>query len=550
MRAGIKAAALLAIIGVACCSKISTDRVSGGRHPWTTPRVFRYAILNDPKGLNPVVSPVEPTLTIAQFIYSWAVRYDGMARPIPDALREVPTLANGDVSPDGLTLKYRLRKNITWQDGKPLTCNDLRFTWRVVMNPRNNVASTDGYDDIRDIDCADPYAAVIHMKRLYAPYLQQFWSAAGSVPILPAHILSKYNDDKGSLNRAPYNALPVGSGPFRVVAWRRGDEVRLAANPSFYFGPPRLREVSFKIVPAGDSAVQLRVHGVDMLLGSSKEWPLFRALAADSKNALVVRRYDEFAWTHIDFNVDRPIVNDRSVRVALAYATARNQILAKLAHGLPEPADTDQSPHLSWAYTSNVRHYPYDPRKARALLEADGWRLGPDGVRVKEGKRLAFSLSACSDYSGEVAVETMVQREWREVGVDTEIKNYPLNLFFDFSRDGTLEGGHYDVAIQSSTSGPDPDHSAFYSERELAPRGQNTLRWRNEVATAAMDDALATVDETRRRRDYIVAQQQLARDVPTIVIGFARVPLIYSADLRGFDPSPVSLFWNPWNLSI
>lgn len=550
MKAGAKAAALVAAIALGACSKAPTDRATGGRHSWTIPGVFRYAILSDPKSLNPAIYPLEPTLTISTFIYSWAIRYDGQARPVPDALREVPTVANGDVSRDGLTLKYKLRRHMRWQDRRPLTCDDLRFTWQAVMNPHNDVVSTDGYKDIRSIDCSDPYAAVIHMKKIYAAYLQQLWSVAGSVPILPAHILARYNDDKGSFNTAPYNALPVGSGPFRVVAWERGQEVRLAANPYFYLGKPRLHEVVFKIVPAADSAIPLRVHEVDMLVGSAADWPKLAALAADRKNGLIASPADEFTWTHLDFNLGRPIVGDRNVRVALAYATNRSEILAKLLHGLPIPADTDQSPHLSWAYTSDITHYPYDPQKARALLDADGWKAGPDGIRVKNGRRLEFSFGACTEYKGETAVQTVVQQQWHEVGVDAQIKNYSHDLFFDDSPAGILQGGHYDVAIQSSTSGPDPDHSALYSGDNLAPRGQNTLQWRNRAATAAMNDALASVDQARRRRDYVIAQRQLARDVPTIVIGFLRAPVVYNTDLRGFDPSPVSLFWNPWNYSI
>jgi len=549
MKAGAKLALVAAIV-LAGCSKAATDRTIGGRHPWTVPGVFRYAIFADPKSLNPAIYPREPTLTISMFIYSWAIRYDGKAHPVPDALREVPTVANGDVSHDGLTLKYKLRRNMTWQDGRPLSCEDLRFTWQAVMNPHNNVASTDGYSDIRSIDCSNPYVATIHMKKPSALYLQQLWSAAGSVPILPAHILARYNDDKGSFNTAPYNALPIGSGPFKVVAWKRGQEVRVAANQDFYLGAPRLHEVVFKILPAENVTMPLQVHDVDMLLGSAIDWPRFAALAADRRNGFIARRDEEFAWTHIDFNLKRPIAADRNVRVALAYATDRKGIIAKLLHGLPIPAETDQSPRLSWAYTNDVTRHPYDPQRARAILDADGWKAGADGIRVKNGQRMELSFSACAEYKGEVAVQTLVQSQWREVGVDAEIKNYSHNLFFDDSPADILQGGHYDVAIQSSTSGPDPDHSALYSGNNLAPRGQNTLQWRNPVATAAMNDALQTVDRQRRKRDYVIAQQQLTRDVPTIVIGFLREPLVYSADLRGFDPSPVSLFWNPWNYSI
>ena len=105
------------------------------------------------------------------------------------------------------------------------------------------------------------------MKHAYAPYLEQLWSVASVTPILPAHLLAKYNDDRGSLNSAPYNSMPIGSGPFRVVAWERGTDVRLKANPEFYLGKPKLNEVIFKILPDESTLIAaLQTHEIDMLV--------------------------------------------------------------------------------------------------------------------------------------------------------------------------------------------------------------------------------------------------------------------------------------------
>ena len=208
----------LAALAAAGCSKDERAAAHGGRHPWTEPGVFRWSSAADPKNLNPALDSASPTLDLAMFIYSWTIRYDSKARPVPDAVREIPTIANGDVSKDGLMLKYKLRPNMKWQDGAPLKCDDLRFTWHVVMNTHNNVITTDGYKDIASIDCSDPFVAVVHMKKLYAPFLQQLWSVNGNAPILPEHMLAKYNDDKGSFNTAP---LQLAAGSQRSVQGRR-----------------------------------------------------------------------------------------------------------------------------------------------------------------------------------------------------------------------------------------------------------------------------------------------------------------------------------------
>lgn len=545
--------AALAVAGLAGCTKVSNNAAGGRVNSWTQPGVLRWTEFADPKNLNPLLNAGTPTLDISMFVYSWTIRYDQNAHPFPDALREIPTVANGDVSKDGLTLKYRLRPKIKWQDGVPVTCNDLKFTWQVVMNTHNNVVTTDGYKDIGSIDCSDPNVAVIHMKKLYAPFLQQLWSVNGNAPILPEHLLAKYNDDKGSFNTAPYNSLPIGSGPFKVVAWNRGQDVEMVANPDFYLGAPKLKQVIYKILPDENTAMtQLQTHELDVIgMGTGLRWPQYQALAADPRNGVNAVRVDAFSWSHVDFNLKTPIVSDVQVRRAIAYATNRSEIIEKIEHGSAIAADTDQQPHYSWAYTTDVAHYPYDPEKAKALLDAAGWKVGPDGVRVKDGQRLEFTLSTPTESTGGKANETVLQRQWRDVGIQADIKNYPTAQFFDNSSNGTLQGGHYDVALFGWFGAADPDDSAIYSGLNQAPHGQNAMFWNNPAATEAMTDALKTIDQAKRKHDYTVVQQQLALDVPTIILYFNRMTYVYNKDLKGFQPSPViSAFWNPWNYSI
>lgn len=488
------------------------------------------------------------------FIYSYAVRYDEKGNPVPDAVSEVPTVENGDVSKDGLTLKYKLRHNIKWQDGRQLTCNDLKFTWQVIMNPKNNVNTTDGFKSIKDIDCSDPYVAVVHMKELYAPYLQQLWGVNGNAPILPEHILAKYNDDKGSLNTAPYLSMPVGSGPFKVVQWQRGSEIRMVANPDFYLGKPKLNEVVFKYMPDENTMeTQLQTHEIDMIArGTAINSQRYQALAADPKNGLKLDASPSFIYSHIDFNLRHAITGDKQVRLALSYATNRSEVLDKIGHGFGTLSETDQSPVLSWAYTNDFEHHPYDPDKARQILQADGWTPGPDGIRVKNGQRLEFDLSTQTESTYGKAVQTLLQREWRDVGVQADVKNAPTNLFFDNNpATGILQGGHYDAAIFSWVAASDPDDSPLYTTKNFAPGGQNNLFWSNPKVDKAASDALMTLDQNRRKADYKIVQQQIALDVPTIVLYFWKDIYIYNTDLQGFTPSPViSAFWNPWEYSI
>lgn len=551
------AVVVVSIALLAGCSKggdAGTQSASGA-HGWTRPGVFRFAENQDITSLDPILNGNATTLDLSMFIFSYAVRYDDHGQPVPDVVTELPTVANGDVSKDGLTLKYKLRHDVTFQDGVKLTCKDLKFTWQVVMNPKTNVAATDGYSAIKDIDCSDPYIAVVHMKNLYAPYLQTLWSENGNAPILPEHLLAKYNDDLGSFNHAPFNSMPIGSGPFKVVQWSRGDSVRMEAYPGYFRGRPKLDEVIYKIMPDENTmTTDLQTHEIDMIArGTAINWPRYAALAANPANGIEAVRVDSFEYDHIDFNLKTGAlpIRDVIVRRAIAYATDRQEIIDKVYHGSAIPAQTDQHPTLSWAYTTDTVHYPFDPDKARQLLTADGWIPGPDGIRVKNGKRLEFTLSTQTESTGGRAIQVQLQSQWRNVGIQADVKTYPTATMFENGSQGILEGGNYDVAFFAWVAAADPDDSQLFAADNFAPRGQNSLFWDNPKVNVAEKDARLTLDQSRRKADYVIIQQQLMLDVPSIIISFRKEVYAYNTDLKNFKPSPViSPFWNPWEYQI
>jgi peptide/nickel transport system substrate-binding protein len=547
-----KALALaLCTLALCACTRVGpSGKTADGRNPWTRPDRLVIAAAYDPRNLNPAFATAAPVIELSMFLFSYAVRYDDKSRPVADAVREVPTVENGDVSKDGLTLRYKLRPHMLWHDGAPLTCKDFAFTWRVVMNPHNNVLGTDGYNAIRSIDCSNPLVAVVHMKRLYAPYLQTLWSLGGAAPILPEHLLAKLNDDKGSLNNAPYNSAPVGSGPYQFVHWNRGSDVEMRAFDRFYLGKPKIKTVVYRIISDENTLATLMVtHEIDLLFhGTGTTWQRVRAIPGTVAIAPSI-----FEYTHLDFNLRRPVFADRRVRRALESALDRPAILAKAQHGLGDLAETDQSPKIGIAYDPSVPIRPYDPALARRELEAAGWHLGPSGVRYRNGVPLAFTISTQAEATENVQIETLVQAYWRAVGVQASIKNAPTDVFFDNSvKIGILQGGKYDAAVYSWAAGADPDDNTLYSANAMPPHGENTLFWNDPATTHAIADALATVDMKRRIADYHIVQHRLASEVPTINLFFRHEPQIYNDDLKHFTATPVisTPFWNTWQYEL
>ncbi len=549
VRCSTLAVAVLAALALAACSKVGTaPGAAQNRNPWTHPGRFIYSESEDAKSLDPMLASSTASGDLSMYLFSYAVRYDAKARPVPDALREIPTIENGDVSRDGLTLKYKLRPNVFFHDGVRLTCRDLAFSWKAAMNPANNNITHDGYRDIKSIDCTDPLVAVIHMQRVYAPFLQQLWGVNSNVPILPAHILASVNDSKGSFNTAPYQAAPIGSGPFKFVRWDRGSQVVLKAYDRYFLGRPKLSTVIYRILPSDSTTVaQIKTHEIDMAarLGNNV-WPQARNVSGT-----VALAAPSFEFDHVDFNLRRPIFADVRVRRALEMALNRKEILDKIAHGNGDLANTPVSPVLSNFSNPHIARFPYDLGKARAMLDAAGWKVGSDGIRVKNKQRFAFTYGTQTESVTGRAIQAFVQRAWHDVGAAVTVKNQPTAQFFANTADGVLQGGNYDVAGFAWTAAADPDDSPIYSARNLAPKGQNALFWNDPVATKAMDDGLATVDPAKRKAASWKEQERFALDVPSIILWFRREPYIYNSDLKGFTVSPViSPFWNPQDYSI
>ncbi|HXL62636.1 MAG TPA: ABC transporter substrate-binding protein, partial [Mycobacterium sp.] len=385
-------------------------------------------------------------------------------------------------------------------------------------------------------------------KKIYAPFLQQLWSLNGNGPIMPEHLLATYNDDKGSMNKAPYNSAPVGSGPYKFVSWDRGSQVRLEAFPDYFLGKPAIGEIVYKIIPDQNTlATQLQTHELDV--GWNLAASSYGRVKSSTGNTVITPVV--YTFDHLDFNLKRPLFQDVRVRRALTYAIDRASMLEKVRHGLGELSDTMLDPSLfPDAQDSAVMKYPYDVEKAKVLLDDAGWKAGPDGIRVKNGQRLEFQLSTQTESIAGRANEEQVQTYWRNVGVNAIVKNYPTPLFFDNSANGILQGGKYDAALFAWVAAADIDQSAIYSGHYMAPKGQNALFWDNPVATKAMDDANATIDEKKRIAFYKIVQEEFAKDDPSIILWFRKDLEVYNTALKGFTPTPVitTPFWNTWQL--
>ena len=521
------------------CSRVSVG-VAPGSHanPWTIPGVIRLSETEEPNSLVRIFSNQASADDVTALLFEPLFRIDERGNPVPSLATTFPTSANGLISSDGLRITFKLRPNALWADGAPVTADDVIFTWRAIMNPNNAVVSTWGYDDIRDMRKDGAHQVTMVLKRPLAAAV--FLFSEGSFPPLPAHLLAAFP----SLNKNPFNAQPVGDGPYVVKRWVHGQDLLLAPNPRYWRGAPRVREIDVKFIPdANTVAAALRTHEIDVIDGISKPLiPQLRNLPGVSFQENLLANY-----RHMAFNCKSPILRDPAVRRAIASAVDVDRIIHDVYGGYGVRAVTDIPP-FSWA-ASDLPAIAYDPETARRLLDGAGWKIQRDRIRSKNGLRLELAITSATGNRPNTRAEELIAESLARIGVDMTVKNYAPSVLF--AQTGPLYGGTYDVEWTVSTEGTDPDDIGSWGCDYMPPRGANTAFYCNRDVDRYLRDAETHYDQARRKRDYQAAWQIMLRDVPALMIYWDKEVIATNSDLRNFKPSPfISDYWNAWEWTI
>ena len=540
----------LCAIFAAGCTKVGTQGTgneagSGRQNSYTQPHVLRYATSEDLVGLNPLLNQQTTLGLMSSLTMAWLIKWDHDNRPVPELATQVPSKANGGISPDDKTITYHLRKGVVWSDGKPFTADDVVFTEQQVLNPANNITSRSGWDLITKLDEPDKYTVVFHLKKPFASYITYFFSSAGANPcILPKHLLGGL----ANINNAPYNSLPVGIGPFKYESWKRGDAVTLVQNPTYFRGLPKLKKIIFKLVPSRDTVMsELKTGELDLW------YPVpgaYFARMSELQPANASIQLPAYTYNHLDFNTTSPRLRDVNVRRALRLAMDRKTILEKIAHGSGILQESPTSPSAPYA-VHGIPLTPFDIGKANAMLDQAGWRRGSDGIRAKNGVRLVFNTATSTGSQDVDQMIELLRSDWKQIGVDLDVHHYLSSLLFAPQADGgIIYAGKFDIVFFAWGLDPIGDFANLYGCDAIPPKGQNDSHWCNRAASVAMDKFNAIYDEKARQPYLDTAIKALVDDAPVIVTKVNLDTYIFNRDLKGLHPNQVSQFDDFMNVDI
>ena len=539
-----KALVLLYLAAVAlmapACTRVQTG---SGASVDTATTTLRVAFATAPNTLNPILSTQQFEAIAESFAFDFLIATDPEGKDVPMLAAEVPTLENGGISSDGLRITYHLRHGVVWQDGAPFTSADVKFTFGAIMNPNTIVSTRHGYDQVARVETPDKYTAVFVLKRRFAPAVHTFFAHSDApYMILPAHLLAKYHD----LNRIPFNSLPVGTGPFRVVNWQRGDRIEYEANDRYFMGKPKLRKIVIYLIPDENTVVnEVRTHEIDwFVFATPKAYVQLKTLPGIVNHLVPLNGQDS-----IMFNVTKPPFDDVRVRRAVGLAIDKARLAADVTYGTTIPA-TEDIPSFMWAFNPNAGTRTRDLPGAKALLDAAGWKTGPDGIRVKNGQRLNPVISYRTESATDRARGVVIVSMLREAGFDMSLKGYTTGLLFGPVGSGIEADGRYQAALQTWYAGVDPDDSTQLLCAERPPNGYNWSRYCSAQLDAAEHDALTHYDVPTRKRAYARVQELLARDSPFVYLWWPRQIESVTTRLQGFRPNGIIENWNSWEWSL
>jgi peptide/nickel transport system substrate-binding protein len=492
--------------------------------------------LGDATSLNPVVATDGQS-----YIAEWPM-FDSLVE-LDQSLNVRPLLAESwEVSRDGLTYTFKLKKSVRWHDGKPFTARDVAFTFYSVLDPKVTTPHRAYFDALvgfpeltnkdnpkrpeelaqKPIEVLDDHTVRFHLRYPYGAFLAVLVSPRAG--IVPEHLL-KATD----LNTAEFNRKPVGTGPFRFVEWRRGDRLVMEANPQYHGGRPALDRLIYRVIPDAVVLLQeLRAGGVDFI----ENPPLTEVARLKQTPGLQVLVADNTSYTYLGYRQDLAPFDDLRVRRAFYHAIDTSTLVRQVLQGYAVVA-TGQFPPSSWAFDASVKAYPYDPARAKALLAEAGWKPGADGILVKDGKRLSFSLR--HDQANQSVKDTAVvlQEYLKNVGAEARLEALDWPTFVK-----KLFASDFEAIVVAWTNFHDPDPFAYTIWHSSQWKGRNFAHYKNAKVDEAIEAARRAGTQAERKRHYAEFSKLLMADAPYVFLYFPQQVYVTRQAYEGFVPIP------------
>jgi peptide/nickel transport system substrate-binding protein len=468
----------------------------------------------EPPVLTSALTTAGPTQWVSAKIFDGLLRYGPNLEPLPGLA------TRWQQSADHLSLTFELRPDVRWHDGQPFTSADVAFSLLEVWK-RYHSRGRSTFANVIAVDTPTSTTAVLRLSKP-APYIL---SALMSVE---SQVIPKHRYAGTDILNNPLNNAPIGTGPFRFKNWARGSHITLERNPDYWHaGKPHLDEIVFQIMPEpGGVAAALETGSIHVAPGMNVPQNSIAQLSREPSLTLVKNGADfAVGLDAFEFNLDRPQFRDPRVRQAIAHMIDRDFIVKNILFGYGVAAQAPIPPQMTTFYTDQVPHYPHDPQRAQALLDAAGFPRGADGTR------LSFTHDMLPS-GGFPQTAQFIRASLARIGVRMDIRPTDYGEFVN----RVYTRRDFDTTLYGATVGPDPaiGTQRFYWSSDFQPgvAFSNGAHYRNPEVDRLLEAAQTETATEKRRALYDKFQAIAQTDLPRIPIVSGTTVLLTNRRVR------------------
>jgi len=464
--------------------------------------------------LDPRIMRDTTAFRVDDMLFDGLVELDAKSQPQPG-------LAKSWDHPDSTTWIFHLR-DAKFQDGSPVTADDVVYTFETTLDPKMASRFRGLLTPIKSITAVDPHTVRMNLSQPYAPLL--YYMELG---IVPKALATAANTD--------LSAHPVGSGPVRLVDWKRGNTITLEANPDYWGGTPKLRRLQIVIVGDNTARAQaLEAGDLDFINSPLSPQDVHRLLGETKFSHVDMAGQ---ALTFLLFNTKDPVLADPAMRRAIAHLIDQKTILTQIYGGIDQPANEMLLP-TSLGYDAAQKQPVFSTDDAGKELGALGWKRGADGKLTKDGKILGLTLSTHSEDPNRVQAMEFLQAVFTDAGIDAKVSLADFPSFF-----AAVRGGHTQIALLGmALNVPDPDR-VLYDQMHTGG-GNDWSGYGNPAVDALLEQGRRGED---REAAYRKAESILGSNLPLYVLSYQGYQAFYRPELKSFVPNPRgylrSLLW-------
>ncbi len=483
-----------------------------------------FATAADARTLVPILASDSASAAVCGLLFNGLVKYDRDLELVGDLAQR------WTVSEDGLSITFTLRRDVVWHDGHPFDSGDVLFTYKKLVDPGVRTAYAGDFLLVSSIHAPDPHTVVVTYDEPFAPAL-----ASWGMGIMPEHILAD-----ADLNTTDFSGAPVGTGPWRLEAWKRNETITLKAFPDYFDKEAPITRLFERVIP-DETTVFLALQTQDVDAASLT--PLQYTRQTDG--APFRQRYQKFrtpgfGYTYLGYNLTDPRFRDVRVRRALDLAVDKEEIIRIVLLGMGRIVTGPFAPQ-SWAYDPTVRDAGFDPEAARCLLAEAGWRdTDADGWVDKDGRPFVFTILTNQGNDRRHKTAQLLQKYFKAVGVQAKIKvlewSALLSEFIDKRR--------FEAVLLGWALSRDPDCYDIWHSSKTREGEFNFISYKDDEVDDLLIKARQTFDRQERRRLYHRIHAIISAQQPVLFLYSADNLEAVASRVKGIDPAPAGIGHN------